>query len=44
MLKKTDGCVVSSSPDKNDWIKDCDAQAEIYPLVVDAINLLGRLI
>lgn len=41
ILKKTDGCALTGSPDKNDWIKDCNAQAVIYPLVLEAIGLLS---
>jgi hypothetical protein len=44
ILRKIDGCALTGSPDKNDWIKDCDSQAAIYPLVVDVIELLKQLI
>jgi ethanolamine utilization protein EutQ (cupin superfamily) len=40
ILNKIDGCALTGSPDKNDWIKDCDSQAVIYPLVLDVIDLL----
>jgi len=44
ILKKTDGCAKSGSPDKNDWIRDCDAQGQVYPLVIEAIQLIGQLL
>ncbi|MEW6683478.1 MAG: PKD domain-containing protein [Nitrospirota bacterium] len=43
ILGKTDGCATTGSPDKNDWIIDCDEQAMVYPLVMEAIQLVGRL-
>ncbi len=43
ILKKTDGCAVNGSPDKKDKIKDCDAQALIYPLILEVINLVEQL-
>lgn len=43
ILKKTDGCATSGSPDRNDWIQDCDDQSLIYPLIMDAISLLKEL-
>ena len=43
ILKKTDGCALSGSPDKNDWIKTCDEQTRLYNLIVEAIELLGML-
>lgn len=44
ILKRMDGCGgdVNGSPDKNDWITDCDAQAIIYPVVLNAIALLEQ--
>ena len=44
ILKKTDGCAVKGKPDSNDWIKDCGAQAQIYPDVVDIIGLLQEMV
>jgi len=43
ILPKTDGCAVSGAPDRNDWLVTCEAQGLVYPLVVDAINLLQGL-
>jgi len=44
ILKKTDGCAETGMPDSNDWIITCEAQAEVYPIVVHAIELLESLI
>lgn len=43
ILEKTNGCADNGAPDNNDWIKDCDAQAEVYPLVMEAIEYLQNL-
>ncbi len=40
VLKMIDGCAKKRNPDKDDKIIDCDAQAEVYPLVLEAITLL----
>ena len=42
ILKKTDGCKTQSSPDNNDWIKDCKAQEELYTLITYAIRILNN--
>jgi hypothetical protein len=44
ILQKTDGCAVAGAPDRNDWVLTCDAQAQVYPLVLRAIELVQRLI
>ncbi|MCK4792923.1 MAG: DUF1566 domain-containing protein [Desulfobacteraceae bacterium] len=44
ILTKMDGCAETDSPDKNDWIIDCDAQKQVYPLIVEAIALLRTLV
>lgn len=44
LLPKTDGCAISGSPDANDWITDCSAQQEIYPVVVYVLEILKRLV
>ena len=44
ILKKTDGCDKIGEPDNNDWILTCEDQAEVYPLVMRAIELLQRLV
>ena len=43
ILKKTDGCAISSNPDNNDWIRDCSSQSIVYPQIVDIIDLLESL-
>jgi len=40
LLKKTDGCANSGVPDKNDWIKNCETQNQLYTLITYAIDLL----
>ncbi|MBN2130400.1 MAG: hypothetical protein JW741_12930 [Sedimentisphaerales bacterium] len=44
ILKKTDGCALSGSPDRNDWIVTCDAQDLVYPQIQRAIGLLRKLL
>lgn len=44
ILSKTDGCASSGTPDNNDWIKDCNSQNEIYPIIMQAIQLLSQMI
>ena len=43
ILRKTDGCADAGAPDKNDWIKDCESQAVIYPLILDTIAKVQAL-
>lgn len=44
ILAKTDGCALGGAPDKNDWIKDCASQSQVYPLIMEAVILLQSLI
>lgn len=44
ILKKTDGCAESGSPDKNDWIADCPSQNQVYPYVIRLIDFVQRLL
>jgi len=44
ILGKTNGCADSGAPDQNDWIKTCEGQAEVYALVMEAIDLLEMLL
>ncbi len=37
ILSKLDGCAKTGAPHKKDWIKTCEDQAKVYPLVVEAI-------
>ena len=43
ILCKTDGCANSGEPDKNDWIKTCEEQGLIYPLVAETIEYVRSL-
>jgi YVTN family beta-propeller protein len=41
ILGKTDGCADltnSDNPDKNDWIRSCVAQDQVYPLIIVTIG------
>jgi len=35
-----DGCSESSELEMDDWVRDCSAQAGIYPLVMEAVEIL----
>ncbi len=43
VLRKMDGCAETGAPDKNDWLRTCEAQDAVYPSVVQAIELLGEV-
>jgi hypothetical protein len=40
LLQKTNGCAEISEPDRNDWLITCEAQNQIYPLIMNAIAFL----
>jgi hypothetical protein len=42
IIKKVDGCAKNGAPDKNDWIITCDAQNQVYPNILSAIDELGK--
>lgn len=42
ILPKIDGCALGGSPDSNDWINNCAAQDQVYPLVVELIAALSN--
>lgn len=44
ILKKTDGCATNGRPDKNDWVNDCDSQAQLYAAVMHLIEQLQGLL
>ncbi len=44
ILGKTNGCAEIGSPDKNDWITNCDDQGEVYSFILEAIELVSRLL
>jgi len=41
---KTDGCAAGSTPDKNDWVIDCEAQTLIYHPLMEIIEQLESLV
>ena len=43
ILPKTDGCGETGEPDKSDWIITCEAQGEIYPLIIETIEYVKSL-
>ncbi len=43
ILKKTDGCAKKGEPDKNDWIKTCEEQGQIYPFIIETIDYVRAL-
>jgi len=44
ILQKMNGCGEIGEPDKNDWIITCEGQSVLYPLIIEAIELLENLI
>ncbi len=40
---KTNGCVNTGAPDKNDWIKNCGSQDIIYPHLLEIIQKVKML-
>jgi K319-like protein len=40
ILAKTGGCAIAGTPDKNDWITNCGAQAQVSAPINQAITLL----
>jgi hypothetical protein len=44
ILAKTGGCATSGSRDKNDWLKTCDAQNQVYPYIIQLIQLVQGMI
>jgi len=44
ILQKTDGCAETGRPNRNDWIITCEAQDQVYPLVIETIeNVKGLM-
>lgn len=43
ILPKTDGCALAGSPDNNDWILDCETQAEFYGPITSLIEMLTTM-
>lgn len=44
VMGKTDGCALSGTPDRNDWIKTCEAQDQVYSLLLDILTMLDDFI
>ena len=44
ILQKAEGCSLTGQPDRSDWITDCNAQANVYQLILETISALERLI
>lgn len=42
IIKRMDGCAKKGVPDKNDWIVTCDAQNQVYPIILSAIDELAK--
>lgn len=43
ILKKTDGCSVSGTPDKNDWINNCADQNTVHNNIRQAIDEITQI-
>jgi hypothetical protein len=43
IIKKTNGCAIKGHPDRDDWIINCDAQAQIYQPILDLIGVLETM-
>ncbi len=44
ILQRMDGCVNTGEPDEDDWITSVEGQALLYPLVMETLEFLDRLI
>jgi parallel beta-helix repeat protein len=42
ILQKMNGCAEISEPDRNDWLITCEAQDQVYPLIISAMELLDK--
>ena len=40
IISKVDGCALAGAPDRNDMVQNCVAQAELYPELKAALDLL----
>lgn len=41
IVAKTDGCAADNIPDHNDWLVNCNAQGELFPLLFGALASLA---
>lgn len=44
VLTKTNGCAETGPPDRNDWITNCPAQGQVYPIIMETIDLLSTMV
>ncbi len=44
IIRKLDGCERNGCPDRNDWIRKCESQELVYPLLVEAKELLAEIL
>jgi hypothetical protein len=44
LIPKLDGCTRNGEPDDTDWLRTCEDQEMVYPLIMRVIDLLERLI
>ncbi len=44
IMRKLDGCERNGCPDRNDWIRNCDAQGQVYPILIEAKELLAEIL
>ncbi len=42
ILEKMNGCTTLGNPDRDDWIIDCGAQNQVYPLLLKVVDLLRK--
>ncbi len=42
ILEKMNGCATQGTPDRNDWIIDCGVQNQVYPLLLEVVDLIGK--
>ena len=44
ILQRLDGCANTGQPDEDDWITSIEAQALLYPLVTETIELIENML
>ncbi len=44
ILSKTDGCAKVGTPDRNDWIINCESQGQVYPAVMNLVQLVQGML
>ncbi len=43
LMKRVDGCTCDNAPDRNDWIRDCQAQKQVYWAINEILVLMDML-